>query len=116
MSLSHEHITQALLTSDDDGETLNLANWGFTEVSEASAEELASVGKSGSEDDGIVTRFVAFKQPWLHRPVASSLLQYRIALNSNLLTTLPRSFELIRKLRYLNLRANSFTAFPLVVS
>lgn len=58
LSLSHDHITQALLTSDDEGETLNLANWGFSEVSEASAEELAAIGKSKSEGLGIVTRYV----------------------------------------------------------
>lgn len=58
LSLTHEHITQALLTSDDEGETLNLANWGFTDVSETSGEELASIGKSNSDGTGIVTRFV----------------------------------------------------------
>jgi hypothetical protein len=39
-----------------------------------------------------------------------------IALNSNALTDLPRSLELISRLRYLNLRANAFTVFPAVVS
>lgn len=56
MFLGHEHITQALLTSDDDGETINLANWGFSEVSEAAGEELSQIGKTGPEEPGIVAR------------------------------------------------------------
>lgn len=65
MSLTHEHITQALLTSDDEGETINLANWGFSEVSEASGEELATVGKKTPESAGIVTRYAMFQHQHL---------------------------------------------------
>jgi Leucine-rich repeat (LRR) protein len=38
-----------------------------------------------------------------------------VALSSNLLTSLPQSFELLERLRYLNLRQNSFSTFPDVV-
>lgn len=67
MSLSHEHITQALLTSDDDGETINLANWGFSEVSETAGEELASIGKIKPEEAGVVARYV-LRRPCIFRP------------------------------------------------
>jgi hypothetical protein len=67
MSLNHEHITQALLTSDDDGETINLANWGFSEVSEAAGEELSHIGKTKPEDPGIVARCVRCKHACPHK-------------------------------------------------
>ncbi|KAF8321682.1 hypothetical protein DL93DRAFT_1449899 [Clavulina sp. PMI_390] len=92
--LTHEDITRALVSSDDQGETINLASWGFTEVGEDAGRDLAAVGKEHPDDDGIVTR---------------------IALNGNSLTDLPRSLELINRLRYLNLRANAFSAFPAVL-
>lgn len=39
----------------------------------------------------------------------------RVALGYNRLATLPMAFALLTHLRYLNLRANSFTVFPDVV-
>jgi len=39
----------------------------------------------------------------------------RVALGYNRLATLPMAFALLARLRYLNLRANSFTVFPDVV-
>lgn len=57
--LSREHITDAVVHSEDDGETINFANFGFTEVSEAAAEELARVGKKNDDDAGIVARCVS---------------------------------------------------------
>ncbi|KAF9520540.1 hypothetical protein BS47DRAFT_1311488 [Hydnum rufescens UP504] len=95
LSLSHAHITQALLESPDNGETLDLTKWGFTEVSEASAQELSRIGAKDEEDIGVVTR---------------------IALSNNLLTSLPQSFDLLGRLRYLNLRQNSFSTFPDVLT
>jgi hypothetical protein len=56
LSLSHAHITQALLESPDNGETLDLTKWGFTEVSEASAQELSRIGANDEENVGVVTR------------------------------------------------------------
>ncbi|CCA77806.1 hypothetical protein PIIN_03441 [Serendipita indica DSM 11827] len=41
---------------------------------------------------------------------------HRIALSNNHLRTLPRSFHLLRRLRYLNLRSNALTHFPDVLS
>lgn len=58
LNLSHGHITQALLDSPDNGETLDLTKWGFTEVSDSSAHELARIGAKDDQDDGIVTRCV----------------------------------------------------------
>lgn len=77
MFLTHEHITQALLTSDDDGETINLANWGFTEVSEATGEELANLGKTKTEQIGIVARCVRIHRP-MHAEPDSTRQQYRL--------------------------------------
>lgn len=54
--LRHEHVTKALLQSDDNGETINLANWKFTEMSEESAVKLANVGKQHADDEGVVAR------------------------------------------------------------
>lgn len=55
--LRHEHVTKALLQSDDNGETINLANWRFKEMSEESALELANVGKLQPDDEGVVARY-----------------------------------------------------------
>ena len=40
---------------------------------------------------------------------------YRLALGSNQLTTLPNEFMYLSRLRYLNLKHNSFSSFPDVV-
>ena len=113
LSLSHAHITQALLDSPDNGKTLDLTKWGFTEVSEASARELSCIGASDEENVGVVTRYG--QHCTLRRRVHSHPGSFSIALSSNLLTNLPQSFELLERLRYLNLRQNSFSTFPNVV-
>ena len=47
--------------------------------------------------------------------MSCSLTLYRLALGSNLLTTLPDEFMYLSRLRYLNLKHNSFSTFPDVV-
>lgn len=44
LSLTRDHITDALAKSPDGGETLDLAYKGLTDVGESGAEELATVG------------------------------------------------------------------------
>lgn len=45
----------------------------------------------------------------------ANMLSNRIALGYNRLATLPMAFALLSKLRYLNLKSNSFSVFPDVV-
>jgi Leucine-rich repeat (LRR) protein len=51
----------------------------------------------------------------LCRILTTLLLLSSIALGHNRLTTLPIPFGLLVRLRYLNLKNNSFTVFPEVV-
>ncbi|KAF8343937.1 RAM signaling pathway protein-domain-containing protein [Cantharellus anzutake] len=95
LTLGLQHISKAVSESTDGGETLDLTKWSFTEVSDSSAVELARVGAKSSDEAGIVTR---------------------VALSNNLLTSLPKSFQLLIRLRYLNLRQNSFENFPDVLT
>ncbi|TFK91250.1 hypothetical protein K466DRAFT_583015 [Polyporus arcularius HHB13444] len=96
LSLTRDHITEALAKSPDGGATLDLAYKGLTDVGESGAEELATV----SQDDESLTE----------SPVI------RIALAHNRLTTLPMAFSLLSRLRYLVLKNNSFTVFPDVLT
>jgi hypothetical protein len=54
--LTHAHITQALLSSTDGGETLDLTKWGFDSISDSSVQELSRIGTHEDDDVGIVTR------------------------------------------------------------
>ena len=57
LSLSRDHITDALQRSLDDGATLDLAHKNLTDVGEDGAEELANVGQGHStEGQNRVTR------------------------------------------------------------
>ncbi|KAI1794556.1 RAM signaling pathway protein-domain-containing protein [Ganoderma leucocontextum] len=96
LSLTRDHITEALTESPDGGATLDLAYKGLTDVGESGAEELATVG----QDEQTRTE--------------SSVV--RIALAHNRLTTLPMAFSLLSRLRYLVLKNNSFTVFPDVLT
>ncbi|KAH9951890.1 RAM signaling pathway protein-domain-containing protein [Amylocystis lapponica] len=94
ISLSRDHITEALSKSPDNGGTLDLAHKGLTDVGESGAEELATVGQEDGGDSTVV----------------------RIALAYNRLTTLPMAFALLSRLRYLVLKNNNFSVFPDVLT
>lgn len=49
ISLSRDHITEALLKSPDNGATLDLTHKGLSDVGESGAEELATVGQDTEE-------------------------------------------------------------------
>ncbi|KAM5534101.1 hypothetical protein V8D89_012282 [Ganoderma adspersum] len=96
LSLTSDHITDALAKSPDGGATLDLAYKGLTDVGESGADELSRVGEDEQTGTG------------------SSVV--RIALAHNRLTTLPMAFSLLSHLRYLVLKNNSFTVFPDVLT
>jgi hypothetical protein len=54
VSLSHEHIAEALANSPDDGETLVFSKLDLTDISVDAAEELAT--KVDSSGEGVVKR------------------------------------------------------------
>lgn len=56
-SLGHEHITDALLRSPDNGATLDLAKKNLTDVGEFGAEELATIGREDLDDESSVLRY-----------------------------------------------------------
>ncbi|KAG8979387.1 RAM signaling network component [Tulasnella sp. 425] len=95
--LSHKHISEALRVSTDGGQTLDFSHKFITDVKDDATHELAKIGREDDDDEGCVTRRVA------------------IALVFNDLTSLPTSFTLISRLRYLNLRSNFFAIFPEVL-
>ena len=71
LSLTRDHITEALLKSPDGGATLDLAYKGLTDVGESGAEELATVGQDEeSETDNSVVRYVS-------RELSDRLVIYR---------------------------------------
>ncbi|THH20688.1 hypothetical protein EW146_g710 [Bondarzewia mesenterica] len=95
-SLNHVHIAEALLKSEDGGATLDLSHKNLTDVGEYGAHELAVIGREDNlEDDSTVLR---------------------ITLANNRLATLPMAFAVLSRLRYLNLKCNSFTVFPEVLT
>ncbi|KZT28456.1 hypothetical protein NEOLEDRAFT_1129232 [Neolentinus lepideus HHB14362 ss-1] len=95
-SLTHVHITEALLRSPDKGATLDLSHKGLTDMGESGVEELATIGREDLvEDESSVER---------------------ITLGHNHLTTLPMAFALLSRLRYLNLKSNNFIVFPDVLT
>ena len=55
--LSHEHIFEALSKSADNGSTLDFAHKGLTDVGEAGAEEIATMGQE-AEGSWTVVRCV----------------------------------------------------------
>lgn len=63
------------------------------------------------QSQGLLLRQDTFIQPTEPR----NLLPLRIALSHNRLATLPTAFALLSRLRYLNLKNNSFSVFPDVV-
>ncbi|KAF9228722.1 hypothetical protein BS17DRAFT_690668 [Gyrodon lividus] len=95
-SLTEEHVTEALTNSPDNGATLDFTHKSLTDVGEDGAERLATVGRN---------EFLTGE---------SSIT--RIALGYNRLATLPTAFALVSRLRYLNLKNNSFSVFPDVLT
>ncbi|KAI0082789.1 hypothetical protein K474DRAFT_1654962 [Panus rudis PR-1116 ss-1] len=95
VSLSREHILEALAKSPDSGATLDLTHKNLTDVGEDGAEELATLVRDADENDSTVAR---------------------IALAHNRLATLPMAFSLLSRLRYLVLKNNNFTVFPDVLT
>ncbi|KAF5324937.1 hypothetical protein D9611_004582 [Ephemerocybe angulata] len=93
--LSSTTIAEAVDRSPDGGLTLVLSKLNLSDVSVEAAEELASVGRNGPDEECIIER---------------------ITLGSNRLTTLPTEFALLSRLRYLNLKHNSFSSFPDVLT
>lgn len=56
-TLNDNHISEALLKSEDNGATLDFSHRGLTDVDECSATQLAAVGREDSmEDEGSVLR------------------------------------------------------------
>ncbi|KAF8123723.1 RAM signaling pathway protein-domain-containing protein [Boletus edulis] len=95
-SLTDQHLAEALASSLDNGATLDFTHKCLTDVGEDGAERLATAGRREfSTDDTPITR---------------------IALGYNRLATLPTAFALLSRLRYLNLKNNSFSVFPDVLT
>ena len=56
-SLNHEHISEALLKSEDNGASLDFRHMRLTDVGEYGAEQLATIGREDSmEDESSVLR------------------------------------------------------------
>jgi len=66
--LDHVCISQALLASVDDGQTLDFSHKSICEINDEAIQELASIGRGDDDDEGCVTRCV------LHPRVQSMVL------------------------------------------
>jgi hypothetical protein len=117
-SLSHVHISEAVLKSEDSGATLDFSHKSLTDVGEYGAEELATIGREHSMEDESSLLRCALSSPSACREHLTDhlCLVARITLASNRLATIPMAFALLSRLRYLNLKNNCFTMFPDVVS
>lgn len=114
ISLSRDHINEALLKSPDNGATLDLAHKNISDVGEDGAEELATVGRGNdAEGEGTLVRCDVLDSALSRKCLL--IIGSRIALAHNRLTTLPMAFALLSHLRYLVLKSNNFTVFPDVV-
>jgi Leucine-rich repeat (LRR) protein len=112
-TLTHLHIEDALSQSQDNGATLQFVKLGLTNLGAEAAEELATIGRTSTEDESRIERYVLGGPDLNIRGNVTSL--YRMALGNNRLTTLPTEFALLSRLRYLNLKSNCFSVFPDVV-
>lgn len=54
ISLSRDHIDEALAKSPDNGATLDLAHKGITDVGESGAEELANIGQEDGAESSVI--------------------------------------------------------------
>jgi hypothetical protein len=107
--LTTAHITKAL-RGPEAPSSLDLSHLNLSEISDDAIRQLAQL--PNDENDGIIhrsgTRFLLL----YHEP---NLFLARIALSNNHLRTLPLAFNLLWRLRYLNLRSNALHQFPEVV-
>ncbi|KAJ7118730.1 RAM signaling pathway protein-domain-containing protein [Mycena epipterygia] len=94
-SLTPELIADARAQSTDQGATLVFLKKNLTDIPEEAAADLVALGRESPDDESSVER---------------------IALGHNRLTTLPTAFALLARLRYLNLKSNSFSVFPDVLT
>ena len=113
-TLNDNHISEALLKSEDNGATLDFSHRGLTDIDEYSATQLAAVGREDPmEDESSVLRCACSSPAYVHR---HGPVNRRVTLASNRLATLPETFALLSSLRYLNLKNNCLAMFPDVVS
>ncbi|KAG8829837.1 RAM signaling network component [Serendipita sp. 399] len=93
--LSSSHITSSIVGPEAPS-SLDFSRLGISEIPDEAIQQLAHLAEGGdSQTDGTI---------------------YRIALSNNRLRTLPPSFNLLWRLRYLNLRSNALLHFPEVLS
>jgi len=110
VSLTEEHVAEAVQQSPDNGTTLDFTHKSLTDVGEDSVERLATSGHN--EALCSITRHVSTSLDAFELLVNPAS---RIALGYNRLATLPTAFALLSSLRYLNLKNNNFSVFPDVV-
>ena len=115
LTLTKTHMLDAIAHSSDDGDTLNFSNKSLVEVTESGGEELAQLGRDDMLDECRILRYARDVIVVIAHNSELFLLP-RIALAGNRLTSLPSTFSLLTRLRYLTLRSNSFTVFPEVAS
>lgn len=96
VSLTDEHVLEAIQQSPDHGATLDFTHKSLTDVGEDGVQYLACAGGNQS------------------LPEESSIC--RVTLGHNRLTTLPTAFALLSRLRYLNLKNNNFSSIPDVLT
>lgn len=96
VSLTDEHVLEAIQQSPDHGATLDFTHKSLTDVGEDGVQYLACAGRNQS------------------LPEESSIC--RVTLGHNRLTTLPTAFALLSRLRYLNLKNNNFSSIPDVLT
>ncbi|KAG9054945.1 RAM signaling network component [Serendipita sp. 407] len=93
--LSSTHISTAIVGPEAPS-SLDFSRLNISEIPDEAIEQLVHLAGTGdSQTDGTI---------------------YRIALSNNRLRTLPPTFNLLWRLRYLNLRSNALTHFPEVLS
>ena len=95
--------------------SFNFSNKSLVEVTESGGEELAQLGRDDMLDECRILRYARDVIVVIAHNSELFLLP-RIALAGNRLTSLPSTFSLLTRLRYLTLRSNSFTVFPEVAS
>jgi Leucine-rich repeat (LRR) protein len=114
--LTSAQIAQAVLGSEAPS-SLYLSHLNISEIPDNAVQQLAQLRSvDDNENDGTILRSVTSRQapqrPAIH---SHAYLGSRIALSNNHLRTLPASFNLLWRLRYLNLRSNALHQFPEVV-